>query len=90
MSLVAASTRDVSVVDLWGRETQEFVQCYSAGTMHSGTHCHLDGFQIEAAGLASSLEEDTQQSIYLARGFLTDRRGRFFSCGGTKSSTGRA
>jgi len=58
--------------------------------MHGRTQRHLDGFQIESAGLAASGENDTQQLIYFARDFLADRFGRFFSCGGRASSTGRA
>jgi hypothetical protein len=58
--------------------------------MHSRTHGHLDGFQIETATLAAAVEDDAQQLIYFARDFLLDRFGRFFSCGVCSScSTGR-
>lgn len=89
MSLVAASTGNFPPVGLWYWELQEFGQRSGTCPMHGGTHRHLDGFQIQTAGLATSVEDDTQQLVYFARDFLTDRFGRFFSCGGTASSAGR-
>jgi hypothetical protein len=58
--------------------------------MHGRAHRHLDGFQIETARLAATIEDDAQQLVYFARDFLADRFGRFFSCGVRVSSTGRA
>jgi hypothetical protein len=79
MSLVAAGTRNVSLLGSWCWELQEFAQRYGACVMHSGTHRHLDGFQIQTAGLTGSLEEETQQSVYFARGLAEDDFRRFFS-----------
>jgi hypothetical protein len=59
--------------------------------MHGRAHRHLDGFQIQTAGLAAAVENDTQQFVYFARDFLLDRFGRFFSCSVCGSaSAGRA
>jgi hypothetical protein len=44
-------------------------------------------FQIETPGLAPTLENDPQESIYFARDLLTDRFGRFFSCPVSDSSS---
>src|ERR1700730_3957390 len=49
--------------------------------MHGRAYRHLQGFQIETAGLAAILEDDAQPSIYFARDFLPDRFGVFFSAG---------
>ena len=89
MSLVAASTGNVPLVGLRYWELQEFGQGCGARLMHGGTHRHLDSFQIHTARLAASVEDDAQQLVYFARDFLTDRFGRFFSCGDTESSQGR-
>jgi hypothetical protein len=47
--------------------------------MHGRADRHLDGFQIEAAGLAAAAEQDAQELVYFARDFLADRFRRFFS-----------
>jgi hypothetical protein len=38
---------------------QEFAQRCGPGLMHGRTHRHLDGFQIETAGLATTLKDDS-------------------------------
>ena len=58
--------------------------------MHRRTHRHLDGFQIQMARLAAATEDHVQQLIYFSRDFLLDDFRRFFSCGESVSSTGRA
>ena len=58
--------------------------------MHRRTHGHLDGFQIQMARLAAATEDHAQQLIYFPRDFLLDDLRRFFSCGESVSSTGRA
>jgi hypothetical protein len=40
---------------------------------------HLDSLQIEVARLAASAKDNAQELIYVARDFLEDRFGRFFS-----------
>jgi hypothetical protein len=58
--------------------------------MHGRTYGHLDGFQVEAACLATIVEDDAQELVYFARDFLADLLGRFFSWSlGGASSTGR-
>jgi len=47
--------------------------------MHGRAHRHLDGFQIDTARLATTIEDDAQQLVYFARDFLPDRGRRFFS-----------
>ena len=66
------------------------VQSTRARAVHGGTNEGFDGFQIQAAGLTQSGEDDPQKLIYFAGDLLTDRLGRFFSCGISVSSTGRA
>jgi hypothetical protein len=58
--------------------------------MHRRPYRHLDRFQIEFAGFALVLQNQTQQAAYFPFDFLTDRFRRFFSCGDNVSSTGLA
>ena len=58
--------------------------------MHGGPHRHLDRFQIESAGLAPVLKYQPPQRAYFPFDFPPDRFRRFFSCGVSVSSTGRA
>ena len=59
--------------------------------MHSRTHGHLQGFQIQTPRLAAGAEGDAQQLTYFARNFFLDRFGRFFSwADGAVPSTGRS
>jgi hypothetical protein len=51
---------------------------------------HLDRFQIEMAALTGAAEDHFQQCGYLARRFVLDRFGRFFSCGVSLSLIGRS
>jgi hypothetical protein len=76
--------------DSRGRELQQFAEGGGASPMQGRAHRRFDGFQVETAALAATLEEDAQQWLYFARDFLLDRGGRFFSCGDRVSSTGRA
>ena len=63
------------------------VKAAGARPVHGGTYGHLQRFQIETPGLAPTLENDPQESIYFARDLLTDRFGRFFSCPVSDSSS---
>jgi hypothetical protein len=61
--------------------------------MHGGTHPHLDGFQIQAPGLAPLRENHDQQPIYFLGDLLMNFSSRFFSWAvhpGGSSSTGRS
>ena len=90
VSLVAARTRDGSLVGGRNWELQQFGQRGCPGLMHGRAHRHLDGFQIQMPRLAATAEDDAQQLVYFARDFLLDRFGRFFSwADGGVSSTGR-
>jgi hypothetical protein len=58
--------------------------------MQGRPHGHLDGFQIQPAGLAPAGKDHAQKLVYFARDFLVDRFRRFFSCSVCGSgSTGR-
>jgi hypothetical protein len=46
-----------------GWKLQKFGQGCCSGLMHGRAHRHFDGFQIETAGLAAVIENDTQQLI---------------------------
>ena len=90
MSLATARTRNAPLLGSRCFKLQQFGQCRGACLMHGRTHRHLDRFQIEMVRLLTSVENDTQQLAYFVRDFLLDRFGRFFSCGESESSTGRA
>jgi hypothetical protein len=49
------------------------------GAVHGGARGSLDRFQIHAADLAQTPEDDLQQSLYFAGNFFLDSFGRFFS-----------
>ena len=90
MSLVAATASNGPLGGSRGWELQELGQRCGSGVMHGGTHRHLDGFQIQTASLAATMEDDAQQLVYFARHFLADRFGRFFSWADSAGpSTGR-
>jgi len=58
--------------------------------VHGRAHRHLDSLQIEAARFAAGAKDNAQELIYVARDFLEDRFGRFFSSSVCSvSSTGR-
>ena len=86
---MAARTRNGSLVRSRLRELQQLGECCGSGVMHGRAHRHLDGFQIETACLATAIENDADQLIYLERDFLADGFGRFFSCEVRVSSMGR-
>ena len=58
--------------------------------VHRRTDRHRDGFQIQPAAVAAIAEDHTQPLIYFPRDFLLDDFRRFFSCGESVSSSGRA
>jgi hypothetical protein len=58
---------------------QQLTQRRRSGSMHGGSHGHLDRFQIESAALALFLKDQTQQRAYFPFDFLPDRFRRFFS-----------
>jgi hypothetical protein len=90
MGLLAADTGKRAPIGGRGRETEQFTERRRARPVHGGTHGHLDGLQIEIAGLAAGGEDEAQQSVYFAGDFLLDRFGRFFSwASSASSSTGR-
>lgn len=90
MSWVAASTEHRALIGRRSRELQELGQGGGSSLMQRRPHRHFDGFQIEAPGFAAPGEDGTQQLLYLARDFLADRFGRFFSSSEKVSSIGRA
>ena len=79
LSLVSASTRDGPLLGGRDGELQQFGQRGGARIVHSRTHRHLDGFQIQTPGFAVAMKDDLQQLFYFARDFLLDRFRRFFS-----------
>src|SRR5450759_4756775 len=88
--MLATRTRQFPLVPSRGFILQQLGQRCCPGLMHSRAHRHLDGFQIESSRLAPVAEDDTQQLVYFARDFLTDRFSRFFSwADSTDSCTGR-
>ena len=88
--LVAAGTGNGALVGGRLGKLQQLSESRRAGLMHSGAESHLDCFQIQDAALLPLGEDTAQQRGYFARDLLVDRFGRFFSCGVSVSSTGRA
>ena len=80
MSPMPAGTGYGPLIGSGNRELQQLCQCGCPGLMHGRAHRRLDGFQIETARLAATMEEDAQQLVYFARDFLPDRGRRFFFC----------
>ena len=87
MSLLAASASHSVMVGIRRRKLEEFGQRRRTCAVHGGTHGRLDRFQIEAAGLATTGENNPQKLIYFARDLLADRFRRFFSWSGEDSSS---
>src|SRR5689334_17168306 len=58
--------------------------------MHRVAHQHLDGFQFDASGLVPGGKDNLEKPIYFLSDFALDDFRRFFSCGVSVSSTGRA
>jgi hypothetical protein len=58
--------------------------------MQGGSHRHLDRLQIKFARPTAVLKDDPEQPAYFVFDFLPDCFRRFFSCGVSVSSTGRA
>lgn len=90
MSLMAARARNTPLLGSRDGESQQLAERRGSGVMHDRTHGHLGSLQIETARLATLLEDHTQELVYFARDFPANRFGRFFSCGDSVSSTGRA
>jgi hypothetical protein len=90
MGFMAARARKTTLLGRWRSEAQEFAQRRGTCPVQRRTHRHLDGFQIQAPGLAATLENGKQQLLYFARYFPADGFGRFFSSGeSTSGSEGR-
>jgi hypothetical protein len=88
--LVSAGTRHLALIRAGRIAPQQLAQRGRSGPMHGSPHGHLDGLQIESAGLALVLKHKPEQGAYFPFDFLTDRFRRFFSCGGSVASTGLA
>jgi hypothetical protein len=80
MSLTSAATRQTPVLGAGNRKLQELAERGRTGAMHGRAHGHLDGFQIQMAGLLVAGEDYPQELLYFARDFLLDCVSRFFSC----------
>ena len=88
--LLAAGTRNRTLVRSRDGETQQFGQRAGPRLMQGRAHRHFDGFQIQPPALTAAAEDHAQKLVYFARDFLADRFDRFFSWGESVSSTGRA
>ena len=88
MGLLAAGTGDLAVVR--NGHAQESLYGYGPGTMHRVAHQHLDGFQFDASCLVPSAKDNLEKAIYFLSDFALDALRRFFSCGVSVASTGRA
>ena len=86
-SLLAATAGDLLFVRR--RHAQQPLHGHCPSVVHRVPHQHLDGFQIDRAGLAPIAEDDLYDPAYFLGDFLLDRFCRFFSCAVKVSSTGR-
>jgi hypothetical protein len=73
-----------------GWQLQQFGQRGRTRTVHARTYGCLHRFQIQMSGLAPATENHLQDLIYFAPDFLADCFCRFFFCGVSSCSTGRA
>jgi hypothetical protein len=88
--MATTGTRHLALIRAGRIASQQLAQRGRSGPMHGGPHRHLDRFLVESAGLALVLKNKPQQRAYFPFDFLPDRFRRFFSCGVSVSSTGRA
>jgi hypothetical protein len=58
VSRVTAATGQAPLIGSRSGKLQEFGERRGSGVMHGRAYRHLDGFQIQAAGLAPSGEDD--------------------------------
>ena len=79
-----------SQLRMGNRHAQQLLQGACPGTVHGTAHQPLNGFQIYLAGLAPIGENHLEQPVHFLTDFLLDDFRRFFSCGVSDSSTGRA
>jgi len=85
--LLTAAAGDLVVVRR--RHAQQPLHGPCPGVVHRVPHQHLDGLQIDRAGLMPIAEDDLYDPAYFLGNFLLDRFCRFFSCAVKVSSTGR-
>ena len=88
--LLAASTSHAALVFRRNGELQQLAQQGRTGMMHRRAHRHLDRFQIQPSAVAAVAQDHAEELLYFARDFLLDGIRRFFSCGESVSSRGRA
>jgi hypothetical protein len=85
--LLAATAGDLVVVRR--RHRQQPLHGHCPGVVHRVSYQHLDGLQIDGAGLMPSADDDLYDDAYFLGDFLLDRFRGFFSCAVKVSSTGR-
>jgi len=73
-----------------GIELQQLGQRGRSRLVHAGTNRHLHRFQIQRASLIPGAEQELEQMLYFPGDFLLDDFCRFFFCGVSSCSTGRA
>jgi hypothetical protein len=88
--LLAARTSDLALVQAGRVGAQQLAQRSRPGPMHRSPHGHFDRFQIESACFALILKDEPEYGGYFPFDLPMDGFRRFFSCGVSVSSTGRA
>ena len=53
-----------------GLLSEQLAQTSGTGLLQGGAQCHLHGFQVQCASLATRGEDHSQQRIYFPRDFL--------------------
>ena len=86
---MAEGARDRALLYAGSLAAQQLAQRRRPGSMHGGSHGHLQRFQIEAARFTKTLKDESQQAAYFPFDFPLERFRRFFSCDDNESSIGR-
>jgi len=73
-----------------GGGVEQILEHYRTQLVCGSTGGHFDRLQIKLSALTQTLKDHLQQAGYFLRDFTLDRFRRFFSCGDSDSSTGRA
>ena len=76
--LVTTGARHLALVQAGRIAPQQLAHRGRSGSMHGSPHGHLDGLQIECAGLALLLKDKPQKRAHFPFDFLPNRFRGFF------------
>jgi hypothetical protein len=87
---VAAAAGAGSLLGFGRIMLQQFIQQQRSRLVEGGADRHLHRLQVQVRGVVTLAKDESQQFFYFTGDFLLDGLRRFFSCGVSDSSTGRA